>query len=148
MKYKITKRKYSHNGMSFDSRDELERYMDLCCREIRGEVSSIHRQVRFVVVPRLSKTVEVRLKTRTKHVERVMERAHHYTCDFVYIDNLKDVAVIEDVKSRYTSRFRDYALRRANMLQRISLHNSRRGRRPFVFRECIVEKDRFITKDR
>lgn len=148
MKSKITKRKWSHNGMSFDSRDELERYMDLRCREIRGEVSCIHRQVRFVIVPRLCKIVEVRMKTKIKYVKHVVERAHHYTCDFVYIDNVKGVAVIEDVKSSYTSRFRDYALRRANMLQRISLHNAKMGRRKFVFRECIVHKKSFETKDR
>lgn len=145
---RIRKKRCVYDGQQFDSRDEMERYIDLRCREIRGEVSCLHRQVRFVIVPRLTKTVTVRLKTKQKQVERVIERAHYYTCDFVYIDEVNGAVIIEDVKSRYTGLFRDYSLRRANMVWRICRHNaSTRGRR-FVFRECVVHKKSFSTKDR
>lgn len=134
--------------MAFDSRDEMERCIDLRCRQIRGEVSCIHRQVRFVIVPRITKTVTVKMKTKTKQVERTIERAHFYTADFVYIDESHGAVIIEDVKSHYTSTFTDYSLRRANMVWRISKHNARTHGRPFVFRECMVHKKSFEVKDR
>lgn len=145
---RITKRKCRYKGIEFDSRDEMERYIALCCQLIRGEISSLHRQVKFEIVPRLTRTVAIPLKTKTRYEERVMERARHYTCDFCYIDNVRGVMVVEDVKSHYTQTMTDYSLRRANMVWKIWRHNQRTHGRQVVFRECVVKKNSFKIKDR
>lgn len=159
--------KVKYRGMTFDSQQELERYISLKAAEVRGDVGQIHRQVQLTVSPAVVRTTIVQLKTKTKVKTKTLSVTRHYTADFVYRDNKKHRIVIEDVKSKYTATLKDYALRRHMLLQMIQEHerNKRLWRYPkiekpdigyipvmlnrevFIFRECTVLKDSFKVKD-
>lgn len=138
--------KATYQGMTFDSRQEMERYIELRCKEIRGEVGQIHRQVRFTIIPSVWGWKTRRLKTKVKNVRYLRERAAYYTADFVYREG--DRIIIEDVKSAYTAQLKDYVLRRKLMVQIIERHNKGRwGSAEFVFREAEVTKGETKTRD-
>ena len=94
----------------FDSQFELDYWEELKARQERGEISDLQRQVDFEVIPRQSEMVEVRLKTKTKLVERFLEHPTYYRADFVYIENGQRVIV--DTKGVRTS---DYIMKRKLM---------------------------------
>lgn len=81
------------NGITFDSKKECNRFLELSILQKAGEISGLERQKKFEVVP------------KTKE-----ERASYYVADFVYIKNGR--AVIEDVKSAITKRNPVYILKR------------------------------------
>lgn len=146
---RITKRSRVYQGHVFDSRDEMERYIDLRCREIRGEISSLHIHVRFQILPQRTGWRKKQLKTKVKMVPYIIETARHYSCDFLYIDNTIGAIVVEDVKSSFTKGFTDYSLRRACMVNVMLNHMDHRpNSRRWIFRECEVKKNSFKTKDR
>lgn len=147
---KYFSRKTEYRGEFFDSKQELTRYIELKAAEARGEVGQIHRQVRFLIIPQVYGWKEIRLKTKTKTVRYTKELPAYYTADFVYREGRS--IVIEDVKSPYTARLKDYVLRRKLMVAKITRHNIRAAwrldeRQPFVFREAEVRKNKTITKD-
>lgn len=59
---------------------------------------SLRRQVSYELVPEITETVEVQLKTKVKNVERVVQRAVTYRADFEYMRCSDGVMVVEDVK--------------------------------------------------
>lgn len=63
------------------------------------------------------KDVEMELSTIDKMKERVIESKAVYTADFTYYDE-KGNYIVEDVKSDYTRKEKDYILRRKLMLDR------------------------------
>lgn len=81
------------NGITFDSKKECNRFLELSILQKAGEISGLERQKKFEVVP------------KTKG-----ERASYYVADFVYIR--KGRVVIEDVKSSITKRNPVYILKR------------------------------------
>ena len=90
--------KYGNNktvigNITFDSKKESERYLELQMLVKAGVIKDLKRQVRFEVVP----------KTET-------ERAVFYLADFVYEENGK--MVCEDVKSDATKRDKAYIIKR------------------------------------
>lgn len=120
----LFKHKVTYQSIEFDSKDEMMRYIDLCDRQKRGEISCLHRQVSFLLIPKQSKMVVKRLKTKDKMVEKFLENPAIYTCDFLYLEN--GVYVCEDTKSIFTrSVVEDYPLRRKLMVQKIQTHNSK-----------------------
>lgn len=124
----------------------MERYIELRCMEIRGEVGQIHRQVRFTIIPPVYGWKTKQLKTKVKSTRYIREHAAYYTADFVYRDG--DRIIIEDVKSSYTAKLKDYVLRRKLMLQIIERHNKARwDSSEFVFREVMVTKGKTNTRD-
>lgn len=146
MKYFSKKCKYQ--GMTFDSRQEMERYIELRCMEIRGEVGQIHRQVRFMIIKPTYGWRQVRLKTKVKEVLYVREKAAYYTADFVYREGSR--IIIEDVKSAYTAKLPDYVLRRKIMVKCLDERNAARvdpSHAYFVFREAEVTKGKTKTRD-
>lgn len=143
---KIFNKKTNYKGITFDSSDEVERYIDLQCRELRGEISQIRLQVRFCIIGKQQVNTVVHLKRKDKTVTKTQERAAYYTCDFMYREG--EHIVIEDVKSRYTGAMRDYVLRRKLMVQKINIHNARRGVRRFIFRESLNCRSGFKTTDK
>ena len=64
-----------------------------------------------------------------------MERAAHYTADFVYEENGK--IIIEEVKSRGTMLARDYPLRRKLIRKKIVEMNNSLGVERYEFREIV-----------
>lgn len=140
----LFKHKVTYQGIEFDSKDEMMRYIDLCDKQKRGEISCLHRQVSFLLIPKQSKMVVKHLKTKDKMVETFLEHPVYYTCDFLYIEN--GVIVEEDVKSWFTrSQDDSYTIRRKLMVQKIQIHNSK-NHGQWIFREYIVGTKKKPTK--
>lgn len=141
-KYKA--RKVTYHGITFDSQKELERYLYLEYLEKHGVISQLRRQVRFQIIPPLYATETIRHNKRTNTRKKLVDRAAHYTCDFLYRENEK--IIIEDVKSEATARLSDYGLRRKLMLRIIAGHNLRKQRDTFEFREFVKQECSGIRK--
>ena len=88
--------KVEWNGMKFDSKKELKRWLVLLDEEKAGNICCLDRQVRFELVPAVTEEYEEQLKTKTVTKTRVLQRAMTYTADFVYEKDGK--LVVEDVK--------------------------------------------------
>lgn len=99
----------------FDSSTEYKRYLRLKEMEDRGIISQLQRQVEYEIIPAQYEDIEVRLKTKTKIVRKLIERPVTYKCDFQYIDHNGEL-VVEDVKSDYTRKETDYILKRKMLL--------------------------------
>lgn len=139
----LFKHKVTYQGVEFDSKDEMMRYIDLCDRRKRGEISCLHRQFSFLLIPRQSKMVVKRMKTKDKMVEKFLENPAIYTCDFLYIEG--DTYIMEDVKTFFTRQETDWPLRRKLMVQKIQAHNLKNNGQ-WVFREYIVGTKKKPTK--
>ena len=100
-KNKYGNKKIEFDGQIFDSKKELKRYKELIELEFIGEVSSIERQVKYVLIP----------KQRDENGKAVRECA--YVADFVYQDNKTGKIVVEDVKGFRT---KDYKIKWKLML--------------------------------
>ena len=122
-------------GMSFDSKTEASHYMKLKTRQENGEITNLQLQVEFEIIPKLVVDELKVLKTKTKLVHKVLERAAHYTADFVYEENGK--IIIEEVKSRGTMLARDYPLRRKLIRKKIAEMNNSLGVERYEFREIV-----------
>lgn len=136
--------KSTYDGITFDSTVERQRYMYLKYQQQNGEISNLHRQMRFLIIPKLTKMVAKQLKTKIRYDERVVELPAYYTGDFIYKENGK--YVIEDVKNEYSQDIRDYPLRRKLMMQKIVAHN-KKGRGQWFFRESILKGKSLVIKD-
>ena len=88
--------KVEYQGMSFDSKREMQRYIVLKEAEERGLISDLRTQVVFELVPSITEEYVKHLKTKDKIETRVAQRAILYKADFVYQKDGKEV--IEDVK--------------------------------------------------
>lgn len=140
----LFKHKVTYQGVEFDSKDELKRYIDLCDKQKKGEISCLHRQVPFLLIPRQSKMVVKHLKTKDKMVEKFLENPAIYTCDFLYMEG--GTYVVEDCKSWFSrSAADDYPLRRKLMVKKMQAHNSK-NHGQWVFREYIVGTKKKPTK--
>lgn len=139
---------------SFDSKAEHRRWVTLKAMEDAGEITDLHRQVEYEIIPayretrntgvRRTNTYEVNGHSFTRKCDAVqwcrdngahtrditkreelvpvlkeftVEKAAYYTADFVYTDR-NGITHVEDVKSEYTRREKDYILRRKLMLFR------------------------------
>ena len=122
-------------GMTFDSKTEASHYMKLKTRQDNGEITNLQLQVEFEIIPKLVVDELKVLKTKTKLVHKVLERAAHYTADFVYEENGK--IIIEEVKSRGTMLARDYPLRRKLIRKKIVEMNNSLGVERYEFREIV-----------
>ena len=95
---KYGNKKVVFRGETFDSDRERDRYIYLLEREARGDIMSLRRQVVYELVPGITETIEVQLKTKVKEVEKVVQRAVTYRCDFEYVRCSDGATVVEDVK--------------------------------------------------
>ena len=118
----------------YDSTKEYDRWIELQRMQEEGRISDLRRQVEFEIIPAHVETVHVRDKAvaywnagivhfptkkeaevfKPVYKEVVIEQAAVYTADFVYIED--GVKVVEDCKSEYTRKEKDYVLRRKLML--------------------------------
>lgn len=101
-KNKGEKRKYKNKkvevlGIEFDSKKESQRWIVLKEAESKGIISNLKRQVKFELIPPIVEQEEIKLKTKTKIVDRVVQREIYYKCDFLYEKNGE--LIIEDVKA-------------------------------------------------
>lgn len=143
-KYGASKALY--DGIVFDSIYERDRYIYLKHLEKIGVISQLKRQVRFMLIPKTTKTVAQHLKTKIKYVERVAELPAEYHCDFLYIEN--GLYICEEFKSQMTAKLPDYILRRKLMVRKIYEHN-KKGFGQWVFRETVYyNKKKTIITDK
>lgn len=131
-KYLNTRVQY--RGIWFDSTKERDRYIYLCSLQRQGKILSLRLKTGFLLIPKLTKTVEIPLKTKVRYEERVVEEEAGYHNDFTYIEN--GVYVCEEFKSEETAKLKDYVLRRKLMMQKIRTHNEK-GRSQWIFREVV-----------
>ena len=89
----------------FDSDLEMARYIFLMEREKKGEISDLRRQVEFSLIPSQYKAVEVKLKTKTKVVDRLLYGGVTYRADFVY--KRDGETIVEDCKGEDTTYYKD-----------------------------------------
>ena len=90
----------------FDSRAEFGRWCELNRLERVGEIADLRRQVPYEIIGPVT-------------IAGKRYPAHHYTADFVYTRD--GATVVEDVKSTYTRRARDWSLRAALMRERYGI---------------------------
>lgn len=111
MRSKYGNKKATYDGILFDSRKERHRYINLMTLQRAGEISDLRLQVPYELLPAVYETVEKQLKTKTKLVQRCVQRAVHYVADFVYKDKDGN-EVIEDSKGMRT---KEYILKKKMM---------------------------------
>lgn len=111
---KYGNKKITVNCVTFDSKKEYARFLDLSMMQKTGEITDLRRQVPFVLIPaqyeeyeRFSKKTGKRLKNG----RRMVERECSYVADFVYIQD--GAQVVEDTKGVRT---KDYIIKRKLML--------------------------------
>lgn len=121
----------------FDSKAEFERFLYLKEQEDIGVISDLQRQVKFEIIPKLVRKVTAVLRTKTKEVDKVEEKAAHYTADFCYTD-YNGQYVIEELKGGYTKNLADYVLRRKLIKQLIHRHNEDACSEEWVFKEIVA----------
>ena len=99
---KYKNRKIIVDGQKFDSMKELARWQELKMLERAGEITDLHRQQAFMLIP-----------SQVDSKGKIIERACIYVADFTYRENGK--LVVEDTKSPAT-RTPAYIIKRKLML--------------------------------
>ena len=86
--------------------------------ERAGKINQLRLQVPFELIPNQYETVTVQLKTKTKQVQKLVERKVEYVADFVYNDLESGETVVEDVKGyRLGGAYAVFQIKRKLMLQ-------------------------------
>ncbi len=96
---KYKSKKVVYDGMTFDSKKEMNRYIELRILENAGYIKELKRQVKIELVPTF------RLNGKTY-------RSISYYADFMYYDAEEDKTVVEDVKSRITKQLPVYKIKK------------------------------------
>lgn len=99
MRNKYNSKKAVVNGIVFDSRKEVRRYIELKMLERAGEISDLQRQVKYNLIP------------AQKQGKKTIERACDYYADFVY--RRDGCVIVEDTKGVRTP---EYIIKRKLML--------------------------------
>ena len=94
-KYNNTKVEY--DGIKFDSKKEMQRYIVLKTAEDSGVISNLELQVKYELIPAVREEYIEHLKTKDKVKTRTLQLPITYTCDFQYLKN--GVLIVEDVKA-------------------------------------------------
>lgn len=84
-------------NIRFDSKKESERYLELLILVKAKKITDLKLQYAFELVGSELLAGEIRVKEAIK-----------YVCDFYYYDVEKKRMVVEDVKSAYTSKLKEY----------------------------------------
>lgn len=94
---KYGNKKVEYQGISFDSKREMQRYIVLKEAERKGEISDLELQPKFELVPAIKEKYVKHLKTKDKECERTVQFPITYIADFRYIKDGN--TVVEDVKA-------------------------------------------------
>lgn len=87
----------TEDGLTFDSKKEYARWLELKAMEDAGLIWNLRRQVSFVLLPAVYETQTIQLKTKTKEKNVCLYRETNYIADFVYLQDGEEV--VEDVKA-------------------------------------------------
>lgn len=101
MRRKYNNKKVMLGDMTFDSKKEANRWVELAIMQKNGEISALDTQVVFELIP----------AQRDPVTKKVLERAVHYVADFVYYKDGQKV--VEDTKGFRTP---DYIIKRKLLL--------------------------------
>ena len=145
---KYFSRKCTFKGLVFDSTAERDFYIILLGLQREGKIWGLRLKTPFLLIPKTKKVVPVKLKTKIRYDERVVETEAWYHNDFTFFDVEKNVYVCCEYKSEITSKLADYILRRKLMVKKIYEHNSK-GLSQWVFREVIhYSKNKTTIEDK
>lgn len=103
--------------ITFDSKREAKRFIELRFMEQCGQISDLKRQVKFVLIPAQREADSIG-KRGGKIKGKLIERECSYVADFTYYDNEGNF-VVEDAKGVRT---KEYIIKRKLMLY---VHNIR-----------------------
>ena len=103
-------KKVTVNGVTYDSKKEMRRHLQLLDMDRAGEITDLQRQVKFVLIPAQREPDTIGSRGGVKK-GRLIERECAYVADFVYNQNGK--RVVEDTKGVRT---KDYIIKRKLML--------------------------------
>lgn len=92
------------DGITFDSKKEANRYVELKQMELNGEISNLQLQVPYELIPK--QVID----------GKVVERACKYLADFQY--NKEGETIVEDTKGM---RLSDYIIKRKLMLHKYNI---------------------------
>lgn len=120
---KYRNRKITVSGVTFDSKKEYERWLELNFLQKAGKITDLQRQVKFELIPGQYRTVETGERYKKNDLARgiragdpktkevTLEQSCDYIADFVYRENGRQV--VEDTKGVRTA---DYVIKRKLML--------------------------------
>lgn len=103
-KAKYGSKKVTFDGLEFDSKKEMYRYIRLKSMQEEGLISDLRMQVPYEIIPAVYEEETVQLKTKVKTVTKCVQRATYYLADFVYKDKDGNV-VVEDAKGMRTEKY-------------------------------------------
>lgn len=101
MRLKYGNKRVTYNGITFDSKKEMYRYIRLKSMQEEGLISDLRLQVPYELIPAIYEEEIVKLKTKTKVVKRCVQHAVKYVADFVYKDHY-GYETVEDSKGMRT----------------------------------------------
>jgi hypothetical protein len=101
---KYGSKKVTFDGLEFDSKKEMYRYIRLKSMQEEGLISDLRMQVPYEIIPAVYEEDIVQLKTKVKTVTKCVQRATYYLADFVYKDKDGNV-VVEDAKGMRTEKY-------------------------------------------
>lgn len=93
---KYGNKKVEWQGISFDSKKEMQRYLVLKEAQDNGIISDLEMQPKWELIPKITETYVKHLKTKDKVCERTAQLPITYTADFAYTKDGE--RIIEDVK--------------------------------------------------
>lgn len=103
-KAKYGSKKVTFDGLEFDSKKEMYRYIRLKSMQEEGLISDLRMQVPYEIIPAVYEDETVQLKTKVKTVTKCVQRAAYYLADFVYKDKDGN-EVVEDAKGMRTEKY-------------------------------------------
>ena len=113
-RHKYSAQKVVYDGITFHSKKEGRRYLDLKLLEKSGQISQLELQVVYLLSPNIYYDVlrkEFLLEKDTH--SWCVQRATKYIADFVYVENSR--LIVEDVKGFRTKAYR----KKANQMKKI-----------------------------
>lgn len=120
-KNKYGAEKVEHDGITFDSKVEGERYLYLKTLMLAGEITELETHKTYELVPKQTILETVHLKTKDKTVERTLFLPVVFTPDFVYKTKGGEL-VCEDVKGSTMLVSADFPLRRKLLYHKYGIY--------------------------
>lgn len=109
-------KKVEVDGITFDSKKEYRRYLELKALEKAGIIKNLERQVKYTLIPAQREPDTIGSRGGVKK-GKLIERECSYYADFVYTIKETGETVVEDVKGMRTP---EYKIKRKLMLY---IHN-------------------------